>query len=52
MTMDEMTDFERDTSTARWRIEGWGLVRGLVLLFSAFVGVSVLYAIIAAVFRG
>ncbi len=52
MKIDQLTDFELNSALPRWRIEWWGLVRGLVLLFSAFLVVTTLYFLILAVFRG
>jgi hypothetical protein len=37
-------------STQRSRIEWWGLLRGLVLLFSTFLGVTLVYVVIRTVF--
>jgi hypothetical protein len=52
MKIDQLTDFDVNSGLHRWRLEWWGLVRGLVLLFSAFLGVTTLYFLILAVFRG
>jgi hypothetical protein len=52
MKIDQLTDFDVNSWLHRWRLEWWGLVRGLVLLFSAFLGVTTLYFLILAVFRG
>ena len=35
-----------------WRIEWWGLLRGAVLLSSAFLSVTILFQVLQAAFRG
>lgn len=52
MKIDQLTDFELIPALPRWKIEWWGLVRGLVLLFSAFLGVTTLYYVILTVLGG
>jgi hypothetical protein len=35
-----------------WKIDGWGLVRGLAMLFSAFLTITALHYLVVAFFRG
>ena len=37
---------------SRWRIEWWGLLRGAVLLSSAFLSVTILFHVFQAAFQG
>jgi len=50
--MNEVTDSKTHFPLPRWGIEWWGLLSRLVLLFSAFIGVTLIYSIILTVFRG
>ena len=52
MNLDRVADPEPGSSVPRWKLDRWGLVRGLAILLSAFLGVSILYFIIATVSRG
>jgi hypothetical protein len=39
-------------SRGSWKIDGWSLVRGLILLSSALLTTTILHYVIRAVFRG
>jgi hypothetical protein len=35
-----------------WKIDGWGLLRGLAILFSALLVITALHYLVLAFFRG
>jgi hypothetical protein len=42
-----------DTNEIRgWKIDGWGLLRGLAMLFSALLAITALHYLVLAFFRG
>jgi len=49
MTGDEMV---KTHEIRNWKIDGWGLLRGLAMLFSALLAMTVLHYLVLAVFRG
>ncbi len=36
----------------RWKINGWGLLRGLAMLFSALLAITAVHYLVLAIIRG
>ena len=49
MIGDETSDVQTQPSIFRLRFDGWGFLRALILLFSSFIGIAVLYSVWAFV---
>jgi hypothetical protein len=49
MTGDDM---DRTDEIRNWKIDPWGLLRGLAMLFSALLAVTALHYLVLAIFGG
>jgi len=45
MIGDQASDSQTQPSIFRLRFDGWGFLRVLILLFSSFIGIAVLYSV-------
>jgi len=48
----DQSSYVENASRGGWRIDGWSLARGLILLSSALLTTTILHYVIRAVFRG
>jgi hypothetical protein len=48
----DQSSYVENASRGVWRIDGWSLARGLILLSSALLTITIFHYVIRAVFRG
>jgi len=45
MIGDQVSDSQAQPSMFRVRLDGWGFLRALILLFSSIIGIAALYSV-------
>lgn len=52
MSSDQTHNPSHESTSYGWRVDWWGLLRGLILLFSALLSTTILYYVILTIARG